>query len=90
MNPTKIDIPENILKKLETETNLLSNINGLIQGKNLIVNDNSSDNININTNSSNKKTNYSNNESNSIEDLESKSSNSENSPPSKKYFFSFF
>lgn len=37
MNPSKIELPENLIKKLETETNILNNINGLIQGKNLIV-----------------------------------------------------
>lgn len=39
MNPTKIELPENLIKKLEKETSIFNNINGLIQGKNLIVNE---------------------------------------------------
>jgi len=74
MNPTKIELPENLIKKLETETNLFNNSNGLVQGKNLIVNDNSIENINrIKTNS---------NDSNSTEDALSNNS-CENNHPSK-------
>lgn len=40
MNPSKIELPENLIKKLETETNIFNNINGLIQGKNLIIEEN--------------------------------------------------
>ena len=50
MNPTKIELPENLIKKLETETNLFNNSNGLIQGKNLLVDEDSLDNINFNNN----------------------------------------
>jgi hypothetical protein len=39
MNPTKIELPEDLIKKLEKETSIFNNINGLIQGKNLIVNE---------------------------------------------------
>ena len=53
MNPTKIELPENLIKKLENETNLFNNSNGLIQGKNLIVNEDSLDNINVNRNKNN-------------------------------------
>lgn len=65
MNPTKIELPENLIKKLEKETSIFNNINGLIQGKNLIVDEdkelnnksisltNTSKNLNNNNNNNN-------------------------------------
>ncbi len=40
MNPNKIELPENLIKKIEAETNIFDNINGLIQGRNLIIEEN--------------------------------------------------
>jgi hypothetical protein len=73
MNPTKIELPENLIKKLETETNLFNNSNGLIQGKNLILNDNL-----IENNSNRIKINNSNDTNNSSEDALSNNSNEGN------------
>lgn len=42
MNPSKIELPESLIKKLEIETNILNNNNGLIQGKNLIISEDKS------------------------------------------------
>jgi len=55
MNPCKIELPENLIKKLETETNIFNNINGLIQGKNLIIEENKEINNKSMTSSSNGK-----------------------------------
>jgi len=63
MNPTKIELPEDLIKKLEKETSIFNNINGLIQGKNLIVNENKELNnksISLNNTSKNKNNNNNN------------------------------
>jgi len=66
MNPSKIELPENLIKKLEKETSIFNNINGLIQGKNLIVNEDKELN---NTNLSLTNTKNPNNNNNNLSNL---------------------